>query len=76
MTMEVEKNKIYERWHEMIEARNVEGLMEFYSENSALESSAVLVIEKDQSGTLKGKTAIRAHFAAFFDMIGPRGDRN
>ena len=61
---------IYEQWHEMIESRNLDGLMKLYSEDSVLESTAVLVLEKAATGVLHGKQAIRAHFKAFFDMVG------
>jgi ketosteroid isomerase-like protein len=51
---------IYERWHEMIESRNLDGLMELYVEDSVLESTAILVLEKAATGVLQGKEAIRA----------------
>jgi steroid Delta-isomerase len=76
MSTEAEKRHVYERWHEMIEARNATGLMELYTEDCVLESSAILVLEKDESGTLKGKKAVGAHFEHFFRMIGPKGERD
>lgn len=60
---------IYEQWHEMITTRNLDGLMELYAEDSVLESSAVLVIEKNATGVLRGKDQIARHFDAFFRMI-------
>ena len=62
---------VYDQWHRMVRDRNVNGLMELYAADSVLESSAVLVIEKDDSGTLRGRDKIKAHSHAFFEMMGP-----
>jgi hypothetical protein len=69
MSTETEIRHVYERWHEMIVGRDLDGLMELDAEDSTLESSAVLVLEKHSTGVLKGRGPIRAHFAAFFDMM-------
>ncbi len=69
MNIQAEIRHVYERWHEMIVSRNLDGLMELYAEDSVLESSAVLVLEKNSTGVLKGRDRIKKHFAAFFDMM-------
>jgi steroid Delta-isomerase len=69
MNTDAEIRRVYERWHEMIVSRNLDGLMELYAEDSVLESSAVLVLEKNSTGVLKGRNLIRAHFAAFFSEM-------
>jgi steroid Delta-isomerase len=69
MSTEAEIRRVYERWHEMIVSRNLDGLMELYAEDSVLESSAVLVLEGNSTGVLKGRNLIRKHFASFFDMM-------
>ena len=62
---------VYEQFHETIGARDVEGLMELYADDAILDSSLVLVLEKDASGLLRGKDKLRAHFQGFFDAVGP-----
>ena len=52
----------------MIE-RDLDRLMELYAEESVLESSAILVLEKEKLGILRGKTKIRLHFDALFRMV-------
>jgi steroid Delta-isomerase len=69
MNTETQIRQVYERWHEMIVSRNLDGLMELYAEDSVLESSAVLVLERNTTGVLKGRDRIKKHFAAFFDMM-------
>lgn len=61
---------LYEKWHEMILERDADGLMRLYVDDAVIESSAVLVLDKDPSGTLVGKEKLRKHFQAFFDLIG------
>jgi steroid Delta-isomerase len=69
MNTDTQVRNVYKRWHEMILSRNLDGLMELYDEDSTLESSAVLVLEKSSTGVLKGRDLIRKHFASFFDMM-------
>ena len=69
MNTEAQVGHVYKRWHEMIVGRDVDGLMELYAEDSVLESFAVLVLEKNSTGVLKGRNLIKKHFAAFFDML-------
>jgi steroid Delta-isomerase len=66
---------IYEKWHRAIVAQDLDALMELYDEDATIDSTAVLVLERDPSGILKGKAKLRAHFRAFFDLVGkPKGD--
>ena len=69
MNTQAQIKQVYERWHEMIVSRNLDGLMELYAEDCVLESSAVLVLEKNSTGVLKGRDLVRNHFAAFFDEM-------
>ena len=69
MNTEAEIRRVYERWHESIVSRDLDGLMELYSEDCVLESSLVLVLEKNSTGVLKGRDLVRAHFAGFFEMM-------
>lgn len=57
-------------WHKAITTRDIDALMALYTEDAVIESSAVLVIEKDAGGTLYGKDKLRSHFQAFFAMVG------
>jgi steroid delta-isomerase len=66
----VQIRHVYDRWHEMITTRNLDGLMDLYADDSVLESSAVIVIEGQTPGLLRGKVKIASHFDAFFRMMG------
>jgi steroid delta-isomerase len=58
---------VYERWHENVVTRNLDGLMELYDENATLESPLVLAVLKErEAGILKGKQAIASFFARGF----------
>jgi ketosteroid isomerase-like protein len=46
--------------------RDIDALMALYTDDAVIESSAVLVLEKDDGGTLRGKDVIRKHFQSFF----------
>jgi steroid Delta-isomerase len=69
MNTEAEIRYVYESWHQMIVSRNLDGLMKLYAEDCDFESSAVLVLEKNSTGVLKGRDQIRAHFALFFSEM-------
>jgi len=59
--------RVFERWHETVVARDLEGLMALYDKDAVLESPLILMALKDKSdGILKGKAAIRSFFAAAF----------
>jgi hypothetical protein len=49
MNTEARIRHVYERWHEMIVSRDLDGLMALYAEDSVLESSAVLVLERNST---------------------------
>ena len=66
----VQKNRIQQSWHNAKIERDLERLMELYAEESVLESSAILVVEKEKLGILRGKTKITLHFDALFRMVG------
>ncbi|MCJ2096716.1 nuclear transport factor 2 family protein [Methylobacterium sp. J-072] len=64
-TPEADIRRIYERWHETVLNRDIDGLMALYAEDSILESPLVLAESGiDASGILTGKPAIRRFFAA------------
>jgi steroid Delta-isomerase len=69
MNTDAQMAHVYKRWHEMIVSRNLEGLIELYAEDCIFESSAVLFLEKNSTGVLKGRDLIRKHFASFFGMM-------
>ena len=69
MNTDAQIRHVYERWHEMIVNRNLGGLMELYAEDATLESSLVLVLERNSTGVLKGRDLIGRHFGGFFDMM-------
>src|ERR1700761_4931980 len=69
MSSDRETRDIHEQWHRMISSQDLDGLMALYAEDATLESAAILVLEGEAAGILKGKIAIRKHFGSFFAMI-------
>lgn len=69
MSTEAEIRRVYERWHEAVVARDLDALLALYAEDSVLESSLILVLEKEERGVLEGRDLIRKHFAGFFEMM-------
>jgi len=62
---DVEIRHIYERWHETILSRDLDGLMALYAEDAILETPLILATQKNRTeGILKGKTEIRRFFEA------------
>jgi steroid Delta-isomerase len=56
---------VYERWHETILARDLDGLMALYAEDAILETPLILATLRDRTeGILKGESEIRPFFAA------------
>ncbi|MFT4506021.1 nuclear transport factor 2 family protein [Caballeronia sp. 15711] len=56
---------VYERWHETILGRDVDGLMALYAEDAILETPLILATLKNRTqGILKGKSEIRPFFEA------------
>lgn len=66
-----EHRQMHEKWHRAIVSQNLNDLMTLYADDATIDSSAVLVLEREPSGILQGKTKLRAHFEAFFDLVGP-----
>ena len=55
---------IYERWHETINAHDVDGVMALYAEHATLETPAILAMYPDRDqGILEGREEIRKLFA-------------
>jgi steroid Delta-isomerase len=68
---EAEILHIYERWHETVVGRDLDGLMALYAEDAILETPLILVALPDATeGILKGRTAIKPFFAAGFRKLG------
>jgi steroid delta-isomerase len=62
---EAEIRHIYDRGHETIVARDVDGLMTLYAEDAILETPLILMALTDRTeGILKGKAEIRPFFEA------------
>ena len=62
---DAEIRHIYERWHETITARDLDGLMALYAEDAMLETPLILATLPDRAkGILKGRTEIRPFFEA------------
>ncbi|MBN8940701.1 MAG: nuclear transport factor 2 family protein [Rhizobiales bacterium] len=54
---------IYERWHETIRTRDIDGLMALYAEDAIFETPLVVVALPGRShGVLKGSAEIRSFF--------------
>ena len=70
MTTEHQMLHLYEAWHRAVVSRDLNMLMELYAAESVLDSSAVLVLERDPSGIVRGRDKIRDHFARFCAMVG------
>jgi len=61
---------IYERWHETVVGRDLDGLMMLYADDAILETPLILATLRDKTeGILKGKSAIRPFFEAGFRKL-------
>jgi steroid Delta-isomerase len=69
--MQEQHRIIHERWHRAINAQALDDLMSLYDDDATIDSAAVLVLEREPSGILRGKERLRRHFRAFFDLVGP-----
>ena len=68
---EAEIRHIYQRWHETVVGRDLDGLMALYAEHAILETPLILVtLQHSTAGILKGKTAIKPFFEAGFRKLG------
>ena len=62
---------IYERWHETVVGRDLDGLMALYAEDAILETPLILATLTDRTqGILEGKSEIRLFFAAGLRKLG------
>jgi steroid Delta-isomerase len=61
---------VYERWHETIVARDLDGLMALYAEDAVLETPLILATFDQPQGILIGKKAIRPFFEAGLRKLG------
>jgi steroid Delta-isomerase len=62
---DAEIRHVYERWHETVLARDLDGLTALYAEDAILETPLILATLKDRTrGILEGKREIRAFFEA------------
>ncbi len=69
--IEAEIRHVYERWHEAVVARDLDGLVALYADDAVLETPLVLATYADPTrGILEGKANIRAFFAAGLRQLG------
>ena len=62
---DAEIRRIYERWHETVVARDLDGLIALYAEDAVLETPLILATLPDRTkGILTGRSEIRSFFAA------------
>ncbi|WP_118178562.1 nuclear transport factor 2 family protein [Paraburkholderia phosphatilytica] len=58
---------IYDRWHESVVKRDLDGVVALYDEHAVLESPLVMIVSADrQDGRLRGKDRIAAFFEQGF----------
>ena len=58
---------VYDRWHETVVRRDLDGLMALYADDATLETPLAVAALKDKSeGVLRGKAEIRPFFEAAF----------
>jgi steroid delta-isomerase len=70
MTTEAEIRHIYERWHETIQSKDLDGIMALYADDAIFESPAVLAVLRDRDeGILNGKAEITKLFATNFRVL-------
>jgi steroid Delta-isomerase len=62
---------IYDRWHETIVSRDLDGLMALYAEDAILETPLILVtLAYPAQGIWRGKSEIRPFFEAGLRKVG------
>ena len=67
---EAEVRHIYEKWHETVTARDLEGLIALYAEDATMETPAILALVDDsQDAVLNGRSEIRKLFANNFQVF-------
>jgi steroid Delta-isomerase len=68
---DAQMHHIYDRWHETVVGRDLDGLMALYAEDAILETPLILVTLTDRTqGILRGKSEIRPFFEAGFRKLG------
>ena len=68
---EAQVRHIYEKWHETVTARDLEGVLALYAEDATMETPAALaLLDGSQDTILKGRSEIRKLFANFFQVFG------
>jgi hypothetical protein len=69
---EAQIRHIYEKWHDTVTARDLEGVLALYAEDATMETPAILALVDDsQDAMLKGRSEIRKLFANFFQVFRP-----
>jgi steroid Delta-isomerase len=64
---DTEIRHIYERWHETVVGRDLDGLTALYAHDAILETPLILVtLRHSTEGILKGRAAIKQFFEAGF----------
>src|SRR6266404_3830624 len=67
---DAEIRHVYERWHETVVGRDLDGLMALYANEAILETPLILAASKDKTeGVLRGKAEIRPFFDAGFQKL-------
>ena len=62
---------VYERWHQTVVGRDLDGLMALYAEDAILETPLILATLTDRTeGILRGRSMIRSFFEAGFRKLG------
>jgi steroid Delta-isomerase len=65
MNTDADIRHVYQRWHDMVLARDLDGLVALYADDAVLETPLILVTLPDRDrGVLRGKSEIRPFFAA------------
>jgi|SRR5580700_12030628 len=62
---------VYERWHQTVVGRDLDGLIALYAQDAILETPLILATLPDRAeGILQGRSAIRSFFEAGFRKLG------
>jgi steroid Delta-isomerase len=68
---DAEIRHIYERWHETVVGRDLDGLTALYAHDAILETPLILVtLRHSTEGILKGRAVIKQFFEAGFRKLG------
>jgi hypothetical protein len=68
---EAEIRHVYQRWHEAVVDRDLDGLMALYAQDAILETPLILVTLRDRTqGILRGRGEIRPFFEAGLRKLG------